>query len=120
MKSLKNDNIVSKLCFGNNSLRRDEYERLSICIHFISNCWVIELVSTFSVLHGKDAWAPDHSHEIKLFMQLENLNLHFEEFHVENTHHVIEAMFKAFSKALDSAVYVDERIPGLLSTKGSL
>ena len=48
------------------------------------------------------------------------MNLHFEEFHGENTHHVIEAMFKAFSKALDSAVYVDERIPGLLSTKGSL
>ena len=48
------------------------------------------------------------------------MNLHFEEFHGENTHHVIEAMFKAFSKALDSAIYVDERIPGLLSTKGSL
>ena len=48
------------------------------------------------------------------------MNLHFEEFHGKNTHHVIEAMFKAFSKALDSAVYVDERIPGLLSTKGSL
>ena len=48
------------------------------------------------------------------------MNLHFEEFHGENTHHVIEAMFKAFSRALDSAVYVDERIPGLLSTKGSL
>ena len=48
------------------------------------------------------------------------MNLHFEEFHGENTHHVIEAMFKAFSKALDSAVYEDERIPGLLSTKGSL
>ena len=48
------------------------------------------------------------------------MNLHFEEFHGENTHHVIEAMFKAFSKALDSATTIDERIPGLLSTKGSL
>ena len=48
------------------------------------------------------------------------MNLHFEEFHGENTHHVIEAMFKAFSKALDSATMIDERIPGLLSTKGSL
>ena len=48
------------------------------------------------------------------------MNLHFKEFHGENTHHVIEAMFKAFSKALDSATIVDERIPGLLSTKGSL
>ncbi len=48
------------------------------------------------------------------------MNLHFKEFHGENTHHVIEAMFKAFSKALDVATIVDERIPGLLSTKGSL
>lgn len=48
------------------------------------------------------------------------MNLHFEEFHGENTHHVIEAMFKAFSKALDLATMIDERIPGLLSTKGSL
>lgn len=48
------------------------------------------------------------------------MNLHIKEFHGENTHHVIEAMFKSFAKALDMATTVDERIPGLLSTKGSL
>ena len=48
------------------------------------------------------------------------MNLHIKEIHGENTHHVIEGMFKAFAKALDMAVTVDERIPGLLSTKGSL
>lgn len=48
------------------------------------------------------------------------MNLHIKELHGENTHHVIEAMFKAFAKALDMATMVDERIPGLLSTKGSL
>jgi imidazoleglycerol-phosphate dehydratase len=33
---------------------------------------------------------------------------------------MIEAMFKAFAKALDQAVSYDERINGVLSTKGSL
>ena len=48
------------------------------------------------------------------------MNLHLRQLDGTNSHHIIEAMFKALSKALDSAVYVDERIPGLLSTKGSL
>ncbi len=37
-----------------------------------------------------------------------------------NNHHLIEAMFKAFSKALDEAVQMDPRIVDVLSTKGSL
>ena len=37
-----------------------------------------------------------------------------------NNHHMIEAMFKAFGKALDEATTLDQRIKGVLSTKGSL
>jgi imidazoleglycerol-phosphate dehydratase len=37
-----------------------------------------------------------------------------------NNHHMIEAIFKAFSKALDEAVGKDARITDVLSTKGSL
>lgn len=48
------------------------------------------------------------------------MNLHIKELHGENTHHVIEAMFKAFARALDMATGKDERIQGLLSTKGAL
>ena len=48
------------------------------------------------------------------------MNLHIKELHGENTHHVIEAMFKAFARALDMATGKDERIRGLLSTKGAL
>lgn len=48
------------------------------------------------------------------------MNLHIKMLHGENTHHMIEAMFKAFSKALDMAVSYDERIAGVLSTKGIL
>lgn len=48
------------------------------------------------------------------------INLHFKILDGQNTHHIIEAMFKAFSKALDQAVESDPRITEVLSTKGSL
>ena len=48
------------------------------------------------------------------------MNLHIKMLHGSNAHHMIEAMFKAFAKALDEAVSYDERIKGVLSTKGAL
>ena len=37
-----------------------------------------------------------------------------------NTHHIIEAIFKAFGRAMDQATSYDERIKGVMSTKGTL
>lgn len=48
------------------------------------------------------------------------MNLHIKKLSGGNNHHVIEAMFKAFAKALDEATQKDPRIQGILSTKGSL
>ena len=48
------------------------------------------------------------------------MNLHFKFLSGSNNHHMCEAMFKAFAKALDAAVSYDERITDVLSTKGSL
>jgi imidazoleglycerol-phosphate dehydratase len=48
------------------------------------------------------------------------MNLHIRMLSGSNAHHMIEAMFKAFAKALDEATSYDERITGVLSTKGSL
>ena len=48
------------------------------------------------------------------------MNLHLKRIAGSNTHHIIEAMFKAFGKALDMATAKDERIQDVLSTKGSL
>ncbi|WMC92816.1 imidazoleglycerol-phosphate dehydratase HisB [Kineothrix sp. MB12-C1] len=48
------------------------------------------------------------------------MNLHLKMLSGINNHHMIEAMFKAFGKALDEAVMRDERITDVLSTKGSL
>lgn len=48
------------------------------------------------------------------------MNLHIKVLSGMNDHHKIEAMFKAFAKALDMAVTKDARITSVLSTKGSL
>ena len=48
------------------------------------------------------------------------MNLHLKLMDGTNNHHIIEAAFKAFAKALDEAVSYDARITDVLSTKGSL
>lgn len=48
------------------------------------------------------------------------MNLHIKEMHGANNHHIVEAAFKAFAKALDEATMYDNRIHGVLSTKGAL
>lgn len=48
------------------------------------------------------------------------MNLHIKMLDGSNAHHMIEAMFKAFGKALDEAMSYDERVKGVLSTKGAL
>ncbi len=48
------------------------------------------------------------------------MNLHIKMLDGCNAHHMIEAMFKAFGRALDEAVSFDARIKGVLSTKGAL
>ncbi len=50
----------------------------------------------------------------------QHMNNHHMNNHHMNNHHMIEAMFKAFARALDEAVTVDERIRDVLSTKGAL
>lgn len=48
------------------------------------------------------------------------LNLHLNLMYGENTHHIVEACFKAFARALDEATASDARISGVMSTKGKL
>ena len=48
------------------------------------------------------------------------MNLHIKVLDGQNNHHMIEAMFKAFARALDTATQLDERITDVLSTKGTL
>ena len=48
------------------------------------------------------------------------MNIHFKHMDGTNNHHIIEATFKAFAKALDEATMIDPRIENVLSTKGTL
>lgn len=47
-------------------------------------------------------------------------NLHIDVLRGRNTHHILEATFKATARALRQAVERDSRITGVLSTKGTL
>jgi imidazoleglycerol-phosphate dehydratase len=48
------------------------------------------------------------------------MNLHVIVHYGQNTHHIIEAIFKALARALDEATTIDPRIKGVPSTKGML
>ena len=48
------------------------------------------------------------------------LTLHVEVVHGENTHHILEAIFKSLGRTLDMASSVESRVDGPLSSKGSL
>ncbi|RXJ01732.1 imidazoleglycerol-phosphate dehydratase HisB [Anaerobacillus alkaliphilus] len=60
-------------------------------------------------------------HEFLWKFALESrMNLHVIVHYGTNTHHIIEAIFKALARALDEATTVDPRIKGVPSTKGML
>ena len=48
------------------------------------------------------------------------IDMHIKMLEGKNSHHIAEGIFKCFAKALDMAVSYDERIEGVLSTKGML
>jgi imidazoleglycerol-phosphate dehydratase len=48
------------------------------------------------------------------------LTAHLDLVRGENPHHIVEATFKAFARALDAAVSIDPRVVGVPSTKGTL
>ena len=64
----------------------------------------------------------ENVHEFLWKLALEaRMNLHVIVHYGQNTHHIIEAVFKALARALDEATMVDPRIEGELpSTKGML
>lgn len=54
------------------------------------------------------------------FVNHAQVTLHIEIEYGTNTHHMIEAIFKAFARALDQASTINPRIKGIPSTKGLL
>lgn len=60
-----------------------------------------------------------HDFFLALCNQL-GMNLHINMVQGRNAHHIIEATFKAFARAMDFATQIDPRVHGVLSTKGAL
>ena len=56
----------------------------------------------------------------KSFSDHSGITLHINLQYGRNNHHMAEAIFKAFARALSEAVALHRRIEGVLSTKGSL
>ena len=56
----------------------------------------------------------------KAFSDHSGMTLHVNLIYGRNSHHIAEAIFKAFALALNRAVTIHSRIVGILSTKGSL
>jgi imidazoleglycerol-phosphate dehydratase len=48
------------------------------------------------------------------------LTVHLDLVRGDNPHHIVEAAFKAFARALDGATTIDPRVVGVPSTKGAL
>lgn len=54
------------------------------------------------------------------FVNKSGTTLHINVLRGKNYHHIIEAIFKAFARALDEATQIDQRVSGVPSTKGTL
>lgn len=48
------------------------------------------------------------------------ITLHIRVLYGKNTHHIIEAIFKGFARAMAEAVALDSRVKGVMSSKGVL
>lgn len=57
---------------------------------------------------------------MKAFCQHAGINMHVEVAAGHDSHHIIEGVFKAMTRALDAATQVDPRVKGVPSTKGKL
>jgi imidazoleglycerol-phosphate dehydratase len=57
---------------------------------------------------------------LRAFAQEAGLTLHVEVLYSDETHHLIEAVFKGLARALEQAVRRDPRVKGIPSTKGML
>jgi imidazoleglycerol-phosphate dehydratase len=57
---------------------------------------------------------------LQAFVSNSGITLHVESPYGRNTHHIIEAVFKALGRSLRNAVSIDPRIKGIPTTKGQL
>lgn len=71
-----------------------------------------DTIGNFSVELAEHFW--------RSFAEAARCNLHIDALRGRNTHHLLEASFKATARALRQAVEIDPRVKGVMSTKGVL
>jgi imidazoleglycerol-phosphate dehydratase len=79
---------------------------------------VFQLPESMPLQNGLDASLAKEF--FRAVAQKSGMNLHINVVYGDNWHHMIEAVFKAFARALRQAVGLDSRMVGVPSTKGSL
>jgi len=73
---------------------------------------LVELIGTYDTTLTR--------HIFESFIATAQITLHVRVLSGRNTHHIVEAQFKAFARALRDAVALDPRVVGIPSTKGTL
>ena len=73
-----------------------------------------------SIVHSKEYSLNYLKQFLQALVSNAGITLHVEIIYGEDLHHIIEAVFKAFGRALKEAVTIDPRVKGILSTKGVL
>lgn len=77
-------------------------------------------VSKIKNYYAADYTPQDANEFFKAFTNAGGINMHVDIFRGEDTHHIIEAVFKAVARAMREAVSIDKRVKGIPSTKGKL
>ncbi|MEZ5185912.1 MAG: imidazoleglycerol-phosphate dehydratase HisB [Candidatus Nanopelagicales bacterium] len=104
--------------YGNAMIPLDE--ALAVCVVDLSGRpylvheepELVELIGTYDTTLTR--------HIFESIVATANITLHMRVQSGRNAHHIVEAQFKAFARALREAVALDPRVTGVPSTKGTL
>ncbi|MHB1050060.1 MAG: imidazoleglycerol-phosphate dehydratase HisB [Bacteroidota bacterium] len=95
-------------------------ESLARCVVDLSGRSALVFKAEFNRKKVGDLSTEMIEHFFQSFADNVKANIHIEILYGRNTHHKIEAMFKAFARAMRQACGHDPRVKGVLSTKGKL
>lgn len=95
-------------------------ESLARCVVDLSGRSALVFTAVFNRKKVGDLSTEMIEHFFQSFADNVKANIHLEVLYGKNTHHKIEALFKAFARAMRQACEQDPRVKGVLSTKGKL
>lgn len=115
-KALKERNGISR--YGTAYVPMDE--TLARCVVDLGGRSALVFKAVFNRKKVGDLSTEMIRHFFQSFAENVKANVHVEILYGVNTHHKIEALFKALARAMRIACEKDARVKGVLSTKGNL